>query len=183
MLDIWFSLGYILLLAIILFAVIHWRLGSIVTCLAALIIGIPLWFWWEYSRPTWTTGTVSGTEVRRSDPNQQGNTRDIQYIYMRNLADAGMELENEDSWWWFKRNSERVFNDAKTAMDRKAEVTVMWNRWRSQLFSWYPNIIALGDAGSWPYWSWRTITYYGSSIIVWLGFFVGLSWIRRRLTT
>ena len=66
MLDLWVSLGYILLLAIIVFAVIHWRLGSIVTCLAALIVGIPLWFVWEYARPTWTTGTISGTEVRRT---------------------------------------------------------------------------------------------------------------------
>ncbi len=96
MLDLWVSLGYVLLLAIIVFALVHWRRGSIVTCLAALIIGIPLWFWWEYARPTWTTGTISGTEVRRSDPDRQGNTRDIQYIYMRNLADAGIELENEE---------------------------------------------------------------------------------------
>src|SRR3546814_10806878 len=74
-------------------------------------------------------------------------THDIQYVYMRNRADAGVELENEDSWWWFKRNSERVFNDAKTAADRKTEVTVIWNRWRSQLFSWHPNIIDFGPAG------------------------------------
>jgi hypothetical protein len=34
---------------------------------------------------------------------------------MRNRSDRGLELINDDSWWWLKRNSERVFNDAKTA--------------------------------------------------------------------
>src|SRR3546814_9481838 len=91
-----------------------------------MVVGIAYLGWWEYARPTWTTGTVSGTEVRRSETDARGMTRDVQYVYMRTRADAGVELENEDSWWWFKRNSERVFNDAKTAADRKTEVTVVW---------------------------------------------------------
>lgn len=180
MLEVWFSVGYVLLLAIILFAVVLWRTGGIVVAIAVLVVGIPLWFWWEYARPTWTTGTVSGTEVARSDPDASGKTRDVQYIYMRNQADAGLELQNEDSWWWFKRNSERVFNDAKTAEERKTEVTVMWNRWRSQLFSWHPNVIAFGHSGSWPLWSWRTLTFYGLSVILWVGYFFGFTWLRNR---
>jgi hypothetical protein len=183
MLEIWASIGYILLLAIIVFAAVHWRTGSTVTAIAALVIGIPLWGWWEYARPTWTTGTISGTEVRRSDADAQGRTRDVQYVYMRNQSDAGLELENEDSWWWFKRNSERVFNDAKTAADRKTEVTVLWNRWRSQLFSLHPNVIAIGGAGSWPLWSWRILSFYGFSLVLWLFYFGGLSWARRRFGT
>lgn len=181
MLEIYFSVGYILLLAILLFAFVLWRMASVAAAIAALIVGAPLWVWWEYARPTWTTGTVSGTEVRRTDPDDRGTTRDVQYIYMRNQADAGVELENEDSWWWFKRNSERVFNDAKTAEDRKTEVTVMWNRWRSQLFSWHPNVIAFGRAGLWPIWSWRTLGFYGLSFFLWLGYFGAFSWLGRRL--
>ena len=180
MLEIWFSLGYILLLAILLYALILWRTGGTLAAIAALILGIPLWFGWEYARPTWTTGTVSGTEVRRSAPDASGNTRDVQYIYMRNRADAGVELENEDSWWWFKRNSQRVFNDAKTAEDRKSEVTVMWNRWRSQLFSFHPNAIAIGEAGAWPLWSWRTLGFYGLSAVLWFGYFYAVAWLRKR---
>ncbi len=180
MLEIWFSVGYILLLAIILFAFVLWRTGGIVVAIAALVVGMPLWFWWEYARPTWTTGTVSGTEVRRSDPDASGKTRDVQYVYMRNQADAGVELQNEDSWWWLKRNSERVFNDAKTAEERKTEVTVMWNRWRSQLFSWHPNVIAFGRSGSRPLWSWRTLTFYGLSVILWIGYFFSFTWLRNR---
>jgi len=182
MLEIWFSVGYILLLAIVVFAFILRRTGGVVAPIAALVIGIPLWFGWEYARPTWTTGTVSGTEVRRSDPDARGNTRDVQYIYMRNRADAGLEIENEDSWWWFKRNSERVFNDAKTAQERKTEVTVMWNRWRSTLFSWHPNAITMGRAGSWPLWSLRTLTFYAASIALWLGYFYAFSWLNNRTT-
>ncbi|MDX1424003.1 MAG: DUF1523 family protein [Kiloniellales bacterium] len=181
MLEIYVSVGYILLLAILAFAFVLWRTSGLAAAIAALLVGAPLWFWWEYARPTWTTGTISGTEVRRTDPDASGKTRDVQYIYMRNQADAGVELENEDSWWWFKRNSERVFNDAKTAEDRKTEVTVMWNRWRSQLFSWHPNVIAFGRAGSWPLWSWRTLTFYSLSVFVWLGYFATFSWLGRRL--
>ena len=180
MLEVWASIGYLLLLAVVLFVVILWRTGTVAAALAALIVGLPLWAWWEYARPTWTTGTVSGTEVRRSDPDVQGNTRDVQYIYMRNRADAGVEIENDDSWWWFKRNSERVFNDAKTAEVRKTEVTVMWNRWRSTLFSWHPNAIAFGSAGSWPYWSWRILGFYGLSVFVWLTYFRAFIWLRNR---
>lgn len=180
MLEIWFSIGYILLLAVSAFAFILWRKGSVVVAVAALVVGVVFWFGWEYARPTWTTGTVSGTEVRRSAPNTQGITRDLQYIYMRNQADAGVELQNEDTWWWFKRNSSRIFNDAKTAADRKTEVTVMWNRWRSQLLSLHPNVIAIGPAGSWPLWSWRTLTFYGLSGIIWIGYFWGFVWLHRR---
>lgn len=178
MLEIWFSVGYVLLLAILLFALILWRTGGVAAAIAALVVGIPLWFGWEYARPTWTTGTVSGTEVRRSDPDAQGNTRDVQYIYMRNRADKGVELENEDSWWWFKRNSERVFNDAKTAADRHSEVTAVWTRWRSQLFSWHPNILAIRPAGDW--WLWRALMFYLLSIPLWVAYFYAFSWLRNR---
>ena len=180
MLEIWLSVGYLLLAAIVLFALVLWRTQAKAAAVGALIVGLPLWFGWEYARPTWTTGTVSGTEVRRSDPDAQGRTTDIEYLYMRSRSDAGLEIENEDSWWWFKRNSERVFNDAKTAQDRRAEVTVLWNRWRSTLFSWHPNAIAIGPAGNWPWWSWRTIVFYGLSIVLWGGYFAAFAWVRKR---
>ena len=78
-----------------------------------------------------------------------------------------------------KRNSERVFNEAKTAETRNTEVTLMWNWWRSTLFSWYPNAIAIGAAGSWPWWSVRTILFYGLSVVLWLGFFYAFIRLRR----
>lgn len=179
MLEIWFSVGYVLLLAVVLFAFILWRTRGVVAAIAALVVGMPLWFGWEYARPTWTTGVISGTEVRRSDPDARGNTRDVEYLYMRNQADKGVELENEDSWWWFKRNSERVFNDAKTAQDRNTEVTVMWVRWRSQLFSWHPNVIAMRPSGDW--WSWRALGFYVLSVILWLSYFTAFSWLGNRM--
>ena len=178
MLEIWFSVGYVLLLVVLLFAFILWRTGAIAVALGALVIGTPLWFGWEYARPTWTTGTIIGTEVRRSDPDARGNTRDVQYIYMRTRADRGVELENDDSWWWFKRNSERVFNDAIAANTRNAEVTVVWTRWRSQLFSWHPNVIAIRSSGGW--WSWRALGFYAVSLPLWIGYFYVFSWLRNR---
>ena len=180
MLEVWFTIGYFVLLAVLLFAFIFWRLGSRVLAIVALISGLSLLFWWEYARPTWTTGIVSGTEVRRSDPDAQGQTRDVQLIYMRNRADAGVELENEDSWWWFKRNSERVFNNAKTAEARQTEVTAMWYGWRSQLFSWNPNVLAIRDVGNWPYYSWRTVFFYGVSLLLWIAYFYAFIWMYRR---
>lgn len=173
MLQAWMSYGYIVLLAIGVLAYVLWRRGGAVLAIASVVVGIPLWFGWEYARPTWTTGVVTGTEVRRSDPDARGNTSDIQYIYMRNRSDRGLELINEDSWWWLKRNSDRVFNDAKTAEARNTEVTLLWNGWRSTLFSFYPNVIAIGPAGSWPLWSVRTVMFYGLSVLLWLGYFYG----------
>jgi len=179
MLEAWLSIGYIVLLAILLLVFILWRRNSHGLAIAALVVGIPLWSAWEYARPTWTTGVITGTEVRRSDPDAKGNTTDVEYIYMRNRSDRGLELINEDSWWWLKRNSGRVFNDAKTAQSRKSQVTLMWTRWRSTLFSWYPNVLAIDAEGSWPLWSARTIIFYGGSVLVWLGYFYGFFRLRR----
>lgn len=180
MLQAWFSIGYLVLLAILVLAFVLWRRGSPLLAIAALIVGIPAWFGWEYARPAWTTGVITGTEVRRSDPDARGNTADIQYIYMRNRSDRGFELINEDSWWWLKRNSDRVFNDAKTAQERDTEMTVMWNGWRSTLFSLYPNVIAIGKAGAWPWWSLRTILFYGLSVFLWLVYFYAFVTLGRQ---
>src|SRR3546814_16417443 len=96
------------------------------------------------------------------------------------ISDWISDVCASDLWWWFKRNSERVFNDAKTAADRKTEVTVIWNRWRSQLFSWHPNIIDFGPAGLWPLWQLRVLTFYVFTAVGWIGYFWALFWILRR---
>ena len=83
MLQAWLSIGYIVLLAILVLAFILWRRGAPVLAIAALVVGIPLWFGWEYARPTWTTGVITGTEVRRSDPDARGKvaTSDIALLF------------------------------------------------------------------------------------------------------
>jgi hypothetical protein len=32
-------------------------------------------------------------------------------------------------------------------------------------------VIAIGPAGNWPFWSVRTIIFYGLSVALWLGYF------------
>ena len=50
MLQAWLSIGYIVLLAILVLAFILWRRDAPVVAIAALVVGIPLWFGWEYAR-------------------------------------------------------------------------------------------------------------------------------------
>ena len=171
MLQAWLSYGYIVMLAILVLAFILWRRGNPVLAIAALVVGIPLWFGWEYARPTWTTGVIKGMEVRRSNPDARGNVTDIRHFFIRKAgSDRGLELINQDSWWWLKWNSSRILNDAMVAQSGNSEVTLMWNGWRSMLFSWYPNVIAIGPAGSWPG-SVRTLIFYGLSVVLWLSYF------------
>ena len=171
MLQAWLSYGYIVLLAILVLAFILWRRRNPGLAIAALVVGIPLWFGWEYARPTWTTGVIKGMEVRRSNPDARGNVTDIRYFFIREAgSDRGLELINQDSWWWLKWNSSRILNDAMVAQSDNSEVTLMWTGWRSMLFSWYPNVIAIGPAGSWPG-SVRTLIFYGLSIVLWLSYF------------
>ena len=65
MLQAWLSIGYIVLLAILLLAFILWRRGGPVLAIAGLVVGIPLWFGWEWARPTWTTGVITGSGPKR----------------------------------------------------------------------------------------------------------------------
>ena len=51
-------------------------------------------------------------------------------------------------------------------------------RWRSTLFTWYPNVIAIGPAGSWPGLV-QTIVFYGLSVVLWLSFFYTFFKLRR----
>jgi Na+/proline symporter len=51
MLQAWLSIGYIVLLAILVLAFILWRRGTSVLAIAALVVGIPLWFGWESCTP------------------------------------------------------------------------------------------------------------------------------------
>ena len=41
--------------------------------------------------------------------------------------------------------------------------------WASMPFR-YPNVIAIGPAGSWPLWSVRTIIFYGLSVVLWVSY-------------
>jgi uncharacterized membrane protein YedE/YeeE len=53
MLEAWISYGYLVLLAIVVLAYVLWRRGGTILAVASVAVGIPLWFAWEYARPTW----------------------------------------------------------------------------------------------------------------------------------
>jgi hypothetical protein len=40
-------------------------------------------------------------------------------------------------------------------------------------------VIGIGPAGPWPFWSLRTIVFYGLSVPLWLGFFYTFFRLRR----
>ncbi|MGF1591763.1 MAG: hypothetical protein ACFCUW_00710, partial [Kiloniellaceae bacterium] len=69
---------------------------------------------------------------------------------------------------------------AQTAAGRNTEVTVVWNRWRSQLFSWHPNIIDFGPAGLWPLWQLRVLIFYAFTLAGWAAYFWAFLWLHRR---
>ena len=62
--------------------------------------------------------------MRRSDPDARGNTTDIEYIYMRNRSDRGLELIND------RRPLARLFLRLLQAapIDRHATRTARVNR-------------------------------------------------------
>ena len=53
----------------------------------------------------------------------------------------GARADQRNSWWWLKRNSERVFNDAKTAQSRNTEITLRRTSGVPRSLTWYPNVI------------------------------------------
>ena len=94
----------------------------------------------------------------------------------RNLCKS---MINENSWWWLKRNSERVFERRKhhAGSEYRNDPHVGWVALHA--LSWFPNVIAIGPAGSWPLWSMRTVRFYGLSVVLWLSFFYAFFRLRR----
>ena len=78
MLQAWLSIGYIVLLAILVLAFILWRRDLPVLAISELVVGAPLWIGWEYARPTRTTGLITGTDApQRSRRQRQYDRRRI----------------------------------------------------------------------------------------------------------
>ena len=96
MLQAWLSIGYIVLLAVLVLAFILWRRASPVLAIAALVVGIPLWFDGNTHVRHGQPASSQERKCAAAVPDARGNTSDIEYIYMRNRSDRGLELINED---------------------------------------------------------------------------------------
>ena len=149
MLQAWgLSIGYIVLLAIC--SPLSYGAGEVPfsPSLRSWCVSL-LWFGWEYytsnldNRRHYRNGSAT---QRSRHPRQYDRHRihlHAQPVRQRVRADQRRFLVV------LKRNSERVFNDAKTAQSRQQHPHHHHggNRWRSTLFTWYPNAIAIGPAG------------------------------------
>jgi hypothetical protein len=51
---------------------------------------------------------------------------------------------------------------------------------RSQIFSWHPNILDFGDAGTWPFWQLRILLFYAATLAAWIAYFWAFMWLHRR---
>ena len=132
---------------------------------------------------------VTGTEIKRLDRDQQDGstvTTDVRYVMTKRIDDgSAMVFRNEDTGWgwppYFKFDSGdlagEAMNIAKTSGD--ATVLVRYYGWRTNLFSWYPNIVSVQvvepDYDGVPIFN---ITFIVLSIIV----FALLGWYVRKLS-
>jgi DNA helicase-2/ATP-dependent DNA helicase PcrA len=80
---------------------------------------------------------------------------------------------------WAENPADRVTGFRVVQLLEGVGPATAWNRWRSTLFSWYPNVIAIRPAGSWAFWSLRAIIFYGLSVALWLGYFFAFFRLRR----
>ena len=94
MLQAWLSIGYIVLLAILVLAFILWRRGAPVLAIAALVVGIPLWFGWGYARPTWTFRSDRPTTGSRNRDSRGDRRKCVELGIGFNAKEA--ELDEED---------------------------------------------------------------------------------------
>ena len=121
MLQAWLSIGYVLLLAILVLASILWRTGGPVLSIVALVVGIPLWFAWEYARPTWTTGVITGTEVRRKSSRRGVDRGGI----LIDTGDVNTSLEEGES---VSASSERAVQNVPSVAEQLGDLVC--ENWR-----------------------------------------------------
>lgn len=96
---------------------------------------------------------VTGTEVKRVDQAQKdGTTRaaDVRYVMTKRVDDGtAMVFRNEDTGWgwppYFKFDSGDVAGEAVNIAKSSDKTTVLvrYYGWRTNLFSWYPNVVSL----------------------------------------
>jgi len=150
-----------------------WKIRSGQTSVGVVLVVITLLAWpiWQWMRPHVAYANITGTEVKREDHDQNVKTpsRDVRYIYANDGRDR--QFRNEDSWAWFKLNSDDTFGRAKRLEDSDQKVWIVYYGLRSNLLSWHPNVISVTER--FPVISTvRLAIFYGLSAVFW----GGLAW-------
>lgn len=129
--------------------------GAVLSVALASLIGL------DYVLPEKTSAYVTGVEVKRVDKDgpisaenpADGPTHDAYFIYT-SLSGPGTEQSdrvrvflNEDTGWhwppYFKFNSADVQAKAQALSKDNAEVTITSYGWRINMFSMFPNVLAI----------------------------------------
>lgn len=143
---------------------------------ALILITIVVWPLWEWARPHVTHANITGTEVKRVDHDGDAGTpnHDVRYIYANDGGDR--QFRNEDAWPWFKLNSDTTFGRAKRLENSEGKAWIVYYGWRSDLFSWHPNVLSVTE--QFPVISTiRMIIFYGLSVVLW----GAIAWLAIRL--
>jgi hypothetical protein len=151
------------------------RAGQTAFGIALIVITLLAWPVWQWARPHVVYAAITGTEVKRvdHDSNDRTPSRDVRYIYANDGRDR--QFRNEDSWLWLKVNSDSTFGRAKRLEDTKDRAWIVYYGWRSNLFSWHPNVLSLTER--FPFVSTvRMIIFYGLSLVLW----GGIAWLASR---
>jgi hypothetical protein len=88
----------------------------------------------------------------------------VRYIYANDGSDR--QFRNEDSWAWFKLNSDDTFGRAKRLENSDQKAWIVYYGLRSNLLSWHPNVISVTER--FPVVSTvRMAIFYGLSVVFW----------------
>jgi hypothetical protein len=155
-----------------------WKIKSGQTAVGVVLVVLTLLAWpvWEWMRPHVAYADITGTEVKREDHDHNAKTpdRDVRYIYANDGSDR--QFRNEDSWAWFKLNSDNTFGRAKRLEDSGQKAWIVYYGLRSNILSWHPNVISVTER--FPFVSTvRMAVFYGLSVVFW----GGLAWAALRL--
>jgi len=145
-----------------------WKIRSEQPAVGVVLVVITLLAWpiWEWMRPQVAYADITGTEVKREDHDRNAKTpnRDVRYIYANDGSDR--QFRNEDSWAWFKLNSDDTFGRAKRLENSDQKAWIVYYGLRSNLLSWHPNVISVTER--FPVVSTvRMAIFYGLSVVFW----------------
>lgn len=152
------------------------RNGQTAVGIALIVITLIAWPLWQWARPHVVYAAITGTEVKRVDHDRKASTptQDVRYIYANDGRDR--QFRNEDSWPWFKVNSDSTFGRAKRLEDSEEKVWIVYYGLRSNLLSWHPNVLSVTER--FPVVSTvRMIIFYGLSVVLW----GAVAWLALRL--